>query len=91
MKTLIITAVLALGLGYHATSGANESEVNLLPNVDRYEVREDLMLSDLPLDLFDSFNLQKSTKPGNKAEIQSQDDRDFFYAIGVPFNFIDAI
>lgn len=91
MKTLIITMVLALGLAYHLTSSANESDINILLPKESYEVKEDAKLDYVPFDFLDAFNVQKSTKPGYANEVESQDDRDYFYAIGIPFNFIDQI
>ena len=91
MKTLLITALITAAFSFHFTSHAEESAFGVNIPVEKNEVKEEIKGGYIPLDFLDVFNVQKTTKPGYRAEIESQDDRDYFYALGVPFNFIDSI
>ena len=91
MKTVIVTAIITAALSFHFTSHAEESVFSVPVPVEQKEVKEDIKGGYIPLDFLDAFTIQQTAKPGYTAEIESQDDRDYFYALGVPFNFIDEI
>ena len=91
MKTLLITAIITAAIGFHFTSHAQENVFGAQVPVEQKDVKENIKGDYVPLDFLDTFTIRQSVKPGYSEEIRSQDDRDYFYALGVPFNFIDSI
>lgn len=91
MKTLVIAAILAAGISFHFTSHAEENIFGVTMPLEKKEVSEDINGGYVPLDLLDTFRVQKTSKPAYLDQVKSQDERDYFYAFGVPINFGDII
>lgn len=91
MKTLLIAAVFAAGISFHFTSHADENVFGVTMPLEKKQVTEDINGGYIPLDFLDTFRVQKTSKPTYLDQIRSQDDRDYFYALGVPIDFEDLI
>ncbi len=91
MKTLLISAALAAVLSFHFTSHAEDSVFGVDMPLEKTQVTEDINGGYVALDFLDTFTVQKTSKPGYLDQVRSQDDRDYFYALGVPIDFEDLI
>lgn len=91
MKTLLIAAVLAVGISFHFTSHAEDYIFGVTMPLERNEVKNKIKGGYIPLNLLDTFRVQISEKPADLQTVKSQDERDYFYAFGVPINFGDII
>jgi hypothetical protein len=86
MKTLMIAAVIAAGISFHFTSHADDNIFDVTMPLEKKEVAEDINGGYAPFGLLDIFRVQKTSKPAYLDQVKSQDERDYFYAFGVPIN-----
>ena len=91
MKTLLIAATLTAVLSFHFTSHAEDDIFGVTMPLEKKEVTEEINGGYVALDFLDTFRVQKTSKPGYLDQVRSQDDRDYFYALGVPIDFEDLI
>ena len=90
MKTLLIAAALAAGVSSHI-SHAEDNIFGVTMPLEKKEVSAEVKGGYIPLDLLDTFRVQKTEKPAYLQQIESQDERDYFYALGVPIDFEDLL